>query len=797
MQARTMEGLKRTSIRRRSIEDILRNPEEARRIIKAKFPKIVDIEWMRAILLSYLSGRIPLLTKALDSVTAISLDLAGSVRMQEIVSEKTQDVEIIPTIVSNVTKYYGKPFLKIAKYFTQIQEPSVRGDGGFFVFKGDQLVLEKAIRAALEAGKEIKRANQDYRLLRNILKKDIKELNFSKSELEQLRLQLRIGMKTDTSIQSILNLSLKDLDNLLDDNYIFDAKNTVFGNAPNIATRLEVAGKELILKNPELRELPALIVVTPEDLETLERKIKIRFKTTSPEIVNLKDKNWTGEIVLITGYKASSEIRYRTRKKEITELEQSLLNDLSVLQAGVEYWNQKLQDLNFETKEDDGIEFFLLDEIFSLEIGQKELDGLIQKKVITIQDGKFCKRVVVSPQHLERTLKQIGKEIDKKHEWAEHIYESVLERKVEGLFDYRLLARQGFHLKHYDTYKAANVIRRAANIAASVSLDDLVVIYLNEEIKLREQTDRNERERRMGSIDFLRRVAESTKREDIMEKVLSVRKNRIRDAELEIKRLKIRVSMDELGKVLRERQRFLGEKDIEKDITVLKEVINGYTQLLEIIRQLKGTEFEHEFYRAKKVVLSIPYKVYGILGKSEKIAPKRRRAFLYKSLNSALIYEKFCFEDMKAHGKKHRVIKEYMNAITCSYISSRLIADLEKENELEEFSGKSISEIAEKFGISEETARIALMSYEKKLKYARRRSCREGSIARKNGYKREILRAYYNTALYSTYLKDIRRTEMYLSLAEKLFKEIEITSESKQKIQKGFKEIKEKVKKIN
>ena len=270
---------RRVKTERETLAEILKDRENSVRFIRTKFPGIVDREWMRVILLDYVSGKPLVLTKTLNNVTSVSLDVVGSVRMQEIVSEKTGNEDVIPLIVNEVTNFYSEPFLRIGQRCQFIQEPSIRGDGGFFVYKSGD-AFESSIRASLEAGREIQTANKDYALLRKILKKNISDFGFSPEELEQLKLQLRIGIEIDSAIQTIQGL--RDLEYIMDKDYFSHAKNITLGNAPNTSARLEASGKELLLIHPELRRNPVLIIATPEDIEKLNTEKGELFRTTNP-----------------------------------------------------------------------------------------------------------------------------------------------------------------------------------------------------------------------------------------------------------------------------------------------------------------------------------------------------------------------------------------------------------------------------------------------------------------------------------------------------------------------------------
>ncbi len=817
----TPEREQRTKSKRETLADILRDDEKAERFIRTKFPRVSDREWMRAILFDYVSGKPLVLTKTLNDVTSVALDVVGSVRMQEIVSEKTGSDDVIPLIVREVTGFYSTPFLRIGQQYQFIQEPSIRGDGGFFIYRGKP-AFEKTIRASLDIGRNIQRANQNYFLLRKILKEKFSESDFSAEELEQLKLQLRVGVKLDSAVQTITNLG--ELENIEDENYVSNAKNITLGNSPNISARLEAGGKELTLIHPEIRKAPVLVITTPEDIEKLNQETGEIFRVSEPETIQIKDKNWSSEVVLIHGYRASAtSIPIRkteeknlnalfsspVRKEEkISELEQSLLNDLSVLQSGCEFWNQRARELDFSVREEKGIEFWLLDEIFSFETGQREFNGLVQKGAIGIIDDEFGKRVIVAPEHYQDSLSLLGKETDKKHEWASSLYERVLEKykkepdkkseqkqetsQPTGFFNYRLKARQGFHLMHYNSYLAADLIRSAANIVSTSHLDDLVLTYLNEELKLREQTDRNEREKRIGSIDFLVRTADSLKRKDFLEKGTATRKAMMKESNLLMTRLRIRLSMSRLAEKSGKIRKTLGEQDIEKYISDLKSIVNKYKSLLEEIEKLKGTEHSHEFYRAQKGVLGMIPRIYTEIGTNEQLSSEKRIAFLYRALDSSLRHKDFCFEDIKINGRKDRTVQEYITPIDRNSYLLNLIAELEKENN---FSANN--EFFSSLDLSDETRKISLMPYEQKLRYARRMSCNSGSISRKMDYERDLIIIYSRISDFSIKLGDKKRANMYCSLAENMLNNIELSADERQRREKSVYELRERLRQLN
>jgi len=782
---------------REKLYERLMKPEEAQSFIRQRFPKITDIEWMSAILTEHLAGKPVILTRSLDDVTAVSLDLAGSVRMQEIVSEKTKDDAVIPLIVHKVTEFYRQPLITVGKKFKFIQEPSIRGDGAFFVFKGSYDALEKAIKASLEAGRRVENANRGYGLIKFLLEKDLKEYDFTKDELEQLRLQLRVGIKTGSAIQAISDLSQEELDNILDDEHIYDTKNDVLGNAPNTAARLEAAGKELIARHPELRQKPVLIIATPGDIENLERQTGARFKTSEPETIILKDKNWQSDVVLITGYKTSTAVSVPSeiRKEEVSELEQSLLNDLSVLQSGVEYWNQKAQELQFSIKPEEGIELFLLDEIFSIETSQRELEGLIEKGAVKIIESQFGKRIIVTQEHYEKSLALIGKEIDRKHRWASDVYETILgklERKAkpeEGeAFYYRFLARQGFHLKE-DSHKSKDVLFRAAIEAFNVEMFGLATIYTFEAEKISSQLHEAGRIKRRSALNFLRICAINDRRIDISDETTKKRMEAIKSNELESKVLEIEVDRDKLYGELT-KQRICLEKD-EEDTEILKQLIEKYKLHLPLIEELKETEFSDDFFKYKKGALMTIGQIYRLLGQSKKTSVEEKRAFLYKALDYAFVVERLCLEDLRKK-KREKLFRDCLISIDGIVMSIDSITTIEKENNLG-FSGKTANEVASELEVSEETAKICQMNYEQKLRYAIRKSCKEGSIARKRGYNLDSQRIYSNIAEFSFNIGDIRRAKFYLGLSEELFGKIESGEKYKQMMQQKLQDLKEKL----
>lgn len=780
-----------------NLEFILKNlPEESHEFLERKFPDMfgsqwsIDIEWLKAILISMLNKRDVSLIRTLDDVTSISSDLSGSTRMREIVAEKTGDNEAIPKVIREATAQYMAPFYRIGNYFRHIQSPIKAGDGSFFIFKGGEEALESSIRAALEAGKEIRHANQNFRLLRKILKKDPNQY-FSQDELEQLKLQLRVGIKTGKAIQEITDM--ENLNIILKNSYKSYARSEVTGESPDNAARLEVAGKKLIEMYPELRHQPVLIAVQPEDLEKLERKTGARFKTSQPETVFLKDKNWSSEVVLVIGYKASAKQIHFTKRAEITELEQILLNDLSVLQSGIEHWNQKAQELDFKDKQE-GIEFFLLDEIFSFDLGQREFDALVQKGAVKIIDAEFGKRVLVSQEYYQKSLELIGKEIDRKHEWASKFYEAFAERvqkeKPIGFFEYRLLAREGFHLMHFDPYKAVEVIRKAVNKSANLGRFDLATTYGDIEEILRQQTSSDEINKRISTEDFLILNANRAGKRNLAGEIKNRRRSMISDIELADLRLKIRDNVSRLSEILHEQQNAL-EKG-EEDVGVLESLVKEQEKLAEQITQLQGTQFSYEYYKYEKIKLTELRSTYLVLADSKKISLEKRKQYFYRALDSISILERLCLEDLKVNGEKEKIMTDVRGSMMIYAQIISFITNFEQENP-SDFSGKTLSEISSEFEISEETSRIVQMNYEQKLRYKTSKYLRASKIAKKRNYLQDLRIIYSNIAYTYFDLENIEKSEKYLSLSEEVLSRIELSEENRRKIQERLNVLRQKI----
>ncbi|MEM4325892.1 MAG: hypothetical protein QXU40_01160 [Candidatus Pacearchaeota archaeon] len=790
------------------LKEILDDSNKADEFISTKFPHICDREWIRRVLLDYAYGKPLILNNKLESVTSVAMDMVGSVRMQEIVYEKTGDRDAIPRVVKEIKNFYKERFLEIGQKHKIIQRPSIRGDGGFFIYKGKD-AYELAIRAALETGREIQAANRNYSLLKRILKdkffKDSSRSCFSEVELEQLKLQLRVGIKLDDATQTVSGLE-DCLENLLEDNTVFYyVEDEVLGNSPNLASRLETAGKELTNTNPEFRNYPALIITTPENIENLNKEIgREIFSISEPTEVFIRDKGWKGEIVVVQGYKTHIpmfSIADIKKESEITELEQSLLTDLSILQSACEFWNNEAKKFGIGEliNEEKGIEFWLLDEIFSFEKGQKELEGLVKKGAIEIINNKLETRIFVKPEYYKKALSNIEKDAQKKHEWAVEIYERVLEKykeekiKPENFLKYKLIARQSFHTLYYNPHRAADLIRQAANEYDLLTrrIDNfLSPIYANKATELTLELFGNYQKVIISNLDFSIRKAspllslldinlENIRKgaEDIYKKTEFLIKKTIEENNLLNRNLEIlleqrrvwerfRKIQNKNSKLNNEKKEF-EEEQREKLVSELEKIISSYSSLLKKVEELEGTSYQSEFYIHKRNILKDIAYFYNCIGNiilsKEKQDHEKLREVYYRCIEYHLKSIECCLEDWRRNGKKRRSINSFNTAcIETSYIIG-WTAELERKNKV------SLRDKPPYYSeLSEKTKKIFDMGFEEKIRYARRIACRSASLQRK-AYTGpiELAETYFIISDYSIDLKDIKRARRYFHLGEK------------------------------